>query len=244
MAKRIGGVLFTGGGDPLTGELLPLEQAILGRAGGLALFLVTEEMRDLAEAWREVYRRALQARETGVLVLKKRAVAEDRALAERVAEAPLVWLASGDLERFLDLLAGSRLAAALARVVAQGGVVGAFGATSGVLGATAVLPREEGLGYGYGLGLLPGVVAMPGFERPRGFLALAEATAAQPDLTGLGLVRGSAVWVSPEGEAWVSLGRVARLAAEASEVRSGSIRNLSVDLLAAGARFKVPAYRA
>ncbi len=237
-----GGYLITGGGDPLTGEYNFLEQRLLFASGGQVLFLVTEDVRELAQAWREVYARVLGAKATGLVVLKSREVALDRSLARRVAEARLVWLASRAPQALLERLRDTPLQRALAAVVAGGGHLGAFGETSAVLGATAPLPEGERLAFTYGLALLPGVVAFPGFERPGSFEALAQATAAQPDLTGVGLPSGSAVGVDLEGNARVLQGRVTRLGAGESRVFRTSIRGLVADLLAAGERFKLPVY--
>ncbi len=237
-----GGYLITGGGDPLTGEYNLLEQRLLFASGGQVLFLVTEEVRELAQAWREVYARVLGAKATGLVVVQSREVALDRALARKVATARLVWLASRWPQRLLDRLKDTPLLKALATVVAAGGHLGAFGETGAVLGATAALPEGERLAFTYGLALLPGLVAFPGFERPGSFEALAEATAAQPDLTGVGLPRGSAIGIDLKGNARVLQGRVTRLGAGESQVSRESIRGLVADLLAAGERFKLPVY--
>ncbi len=237
-----GAFLLTGDGDPLTGAYRLLEQRVLFLAGGSVLFIVTQESQDLAQAWREVYVQGLGAKRTGLVVLRKRAVAEDRALTEQVAAARLVWLASSHPEALLDFLVGSRLVEALASVVVRGGFVGAYGVASAIFGATAPIPVPEGLRYRYGLGLVPGVVVLPGFDQGGRFEALAEATAAHPDLVGIGLPRGSAVQIGAEGDAEVLAGRIVRLEAAASELFRKTIRNLQADLLAAGERFKVPVY--
>ncbi len=241
--RALGGYLLTGGGDPLTGEFKGLEQERLFAAGGRVVFLVDPALAEAAAAWREVYIRGLGARATGIVVLRGRATAHDRALAQKLAQVPLVWLAGGDPGRVLADLKDTPLARALSAVVAGGGTVGAFGAASGLFGATAAFSRGEGHTFAYGLALLSGAVALPGFDRPGAFEALAEATAAQPDLVGLGLPRGAAVWIDARGEGRVLSGRAARLVATGARVEGASLLGLSVDLLAAGARFRVPVYQ-
>ncbi len=241
--RALGGYLLTGGGDPLTGEFKGLEQERLFAAGGRVVFLVDPALAEAAAAWREVYIRGLGARATGIVVLRGRATAHDRALAQKLAQVPLVWLAGGDPGRVLADLKDTPLARALSAVVAGGGTVGAFGAASGLFGATAAFHRGEGHTFAYGLALLSGAVALPGFDRPGAFEALAEATAAQPDLVGLGLPRGAAVWIDARGEGRVLAGRIARFVASGIQVRGRSLHGLLVDLLAAGARFQVPVYQ-
>ena len=241
--RERGGYLLTGGGDPLTGEYKTIEHERLFAAGGRAVFLVDPSLTEAAAAWREVYARGLGARATGLVVVRGRAAAADRTLAQRLAQAPLVWLAGGEVDRLLADLKDTPLARALAAVVAGGGTVGAFGAASGLFGATAPLPTGEGMAFAYGLALLPGTVVLPGFERPGAFEVLAEATAAQPDLVGLGLARGAAVWIDARGEGRVLAGRVLRLTAAGARVRGPSLRGLSADLLAVGERFRVPVYQ-
>ena len=241
--RERGGFLLTGGGDPLTGEYKTIEHERLLAAGGRAVFVVDPPLSEAAAAWQEVYARGLGARATGVVVLRSRAAATDRTLAQKLAQAPLVWLAGSEPSRLLETLKGTPLAQALAAVVAGGGTVGAFGAASGLLGATAALPSGEGLVFSYGLALLSGAVVLPGFERSGAFERLAEATAAQPDLVGLGLPRGAAVWIGARGEGRVLSGRALRVSAGGAQVHGKSLRGLTVDLLAAGERFRVPVYQ-
>ncbi len=239
---KLGGFLLTGGGDPLTGEYKAIEHERLVAAGGRAVFLVDEALTQAVDAWREVYTKVLGARAVGVVVVRQRASAADRRVAHQLAQAPLVWLACGDPDRLLANLQGTPLAQALAAVVRGGGTVAAFGAASGLLGATASLPRNEGVAFAYGLGLVAGAVVFPGFERPSAFESLAEATAGQPDLVGIGLPRGAALWIGRRGEARVVQGRVLRVSASAARVSGASLKGLEVDLLPAGERFVVPVY--
>jgi len=82
-------------------------------------------------------------------------------------ESPLIFAVFPvliDPTRLLADLKDTPLSRALAAVVAGGGTVGAFGAASGLFGATAPLPTGEGMAFAYGLALLSGTVVLPGSE--------------------------------------------------------------------------------
>ena len=88
--------------DPLRGALNRVEARLIEEARGEALFLIPYALRDLAEAWRLVYR-DLGLRRGRVVYLRRREEAFDPEVARRVAESPLVILAAESLPEFLDL---------------------------------------------------------------------------------------------------------------------------------------------
>ena len=108
--------------DPLRGALNRVEARLIEEARGEALFLIPYALRDLAEAWRLVYR-DLGLRRGRVVYLRRREEAFDPEVARRVAESPLVILAAESLPEFLDLIRNSLLLQALAEVYRQGGGV-------------------------------------------------------------------------------------------------------------------------
>ena len=105
--------------DPLRGALNRVEARLIEEARGEALFLIPYALRDLAEAWRLVYR-DLGLRRGRVVYLRRREEAFDPEVARRVAESPLVILAAESLPEFLDLIRNSLLLQALAEVGGRG----------------------------------------------------------------------------------------------------------------------------
>ena len=71
--------------DPLRGALNRVEARLIEEARGEALFLIQYALRDLAEAWRLVYR-DLGLRRGRVVYLRRREEAFDPEVARRVAE--------------------------------------------------------------------------------------------------------------------------------------------------------------
>ena len=71
--------------DPLRGALNRVEARLIEEARGEALFLIPYALRDLAEAWRLVYR-DLGLRRGRVVYLRRREEAFDPEVARRVAE--------------------------------------------------------------------------------------------------------------------------------------------------------------
>lgn len=218
--------------DPLRGALNRVEARLIEEARGEALFLIPYALRDLAEAWRLVYR-DLGLRRGRVVYLRRREEAFDPEVARRVAESPLVILAAESLPEFLDLIRNSLLLQALAEVYRQGGGVVAVGEAAGLLGEAAFYALEGEVRAGFGLALLPQVE-----ERGR-FLALSRLVADNPDLVGLGLLENTALrLLRGLGEVWA--GGVTLVDAGGAEYTGRGVRGLRVDVLSTGERFPLP----
>jgi len=117
----------------------------------------------------------------------------DVLLLRAIDEADAVWIDGGRTFRFMDRFGETAAAAAIARVLERGGVVGGSSAGCQVLGQLLVRgdPRTNRAmtdpGYLEGLGLLPGVVLDAHFrDRDRG-PQLAELVGAHPQILGLGV---------------------------------------------------------
>ncbi|HGY10113.1 MAG TPA: cyanophycinase [Oceanithermus profundus] len=237
--RSTGWFVLLGQADPLRGETRPVEERLLEMSGGVVLFVAPRPMLPLVEAWREIFH-THGARHTGVLALSRREQAMDPRLAGQVADAPLVLLVDERGERLLELIEGSRLVQALASVHLRGGVVAAALEASPLLGSAVPLGGSSGPAVRYGLGLLPGLTVQEAFEGAGAFHRLSEVVIGRPDLLGLGLERGAAVLVGPEGRAEVVAGRVALLDASAVRSSPAAVHGLRVDVLASPARFEVP----
>lgn len=218
--------------DPLRGALNRVEARLIEEARGEALFLIPYALRDLAEAWRLVYR-DLGLRRGRVVYLRRREEAFDPEVARRVAESPLVILAAESLPEFLDLIRNSLLLQALAEVYRQGGGVVAVGEAAGLLGEAVFYALEGEVRAGFGLALLPRVE-----ERGR-FLALSRLVADNPDLVGLGLLENTALrLLRGLGEVWA--GGVTLVDTGGAEYTGRGVRGLRVDVLSTGERFPLP----
>ncbi|WP_456412761.1 cyanophycinase [Oceanithermus profundus] len=239
--RRSGWFALLGHADPLRGETRAVEERLLEMAGGVVLFVTPKAMLPLVEAWREIFH-THGARHTGVLALSRREQAMDARIAGQVAEAPLVLLVDEQGERLLELITGTRLVNALAQVHLRGGVVAAALEASPLLGSAVPLGRGETPAVRYGLGLLPGLAVQEAFEGAGAFHRLSEVVIGRPDLLGVGLERGAAVVVGPEGRAEVVAGRVALLDASGARSSPAAVHGLRVDVLAAPARFEVPLF--
>ena len=224
--------------DPLRGALNRVEARLIEEARGEALFLIPYALRDLAEAWRLVYR-DLGLRRGRVVYLRRREEAFDPEVARRVAESPLVILAAESLPEFLDLIRNSLLLQALAEVYRQGGGVVAVGEAAGLLGEAAFYALEGEVRAGFGLARLRGLALLPRVEERGRFLALSRLVADNPDLVGLGLLENTALrLLRGLGEVWA--GGVTLVDAGGAEYTGRGVRGLRVDVLSTGERFPLP----
>ncbi len=226
--------------DPLRGTLRGQEARLLERARGEAVFLVPYPFREMAEAWRLVYRE-LGLKRGRVVYLRRREEAFDPEKARMVAQGPLVLLAAEGLRDFLNLIRNSPILQALEAVYHQGGGVVAVGETGGILGEAAFYPWEGGVRAGLGLALLRGLVLLPRVEERGRFLALSQLVSQNPDLLGLGLLENTALRLSEGlGEVWA--GGVTVVDAGGAEFTPRGVKGLRVDVVAAGERFPLPGW--
>ncbi len=239
--QRPGWFALLGRGDPLRGETRAVEGRLLELSGGVVAIVAPRKTLPLLEAWREILLTQGASRVV-LLGLSRREQAQDRSLAGKLAEIPLVILAAEEADEMLQLISGTPLTAALSEVYRRGGVVAAALEAAPLLGETAPLGSAGNPRLRYGLGLLRGVAVEESFESAGAFHYLSEVILGRPDLVGIGLERGSAVLVGFGGQAEVLAGRVALL--DASEVRAspGAVRGLRVDVLGPHARFALPSF--
>lgn len=224
--------------DPLRGALRRVEARLLEEARGEALFLVPYPLRDLAEAWRLVYR-DLGLKRGRVLYLRRREEAFDPEVAGQVAQSPLVLLAAEGLPEFLDLIRQSLLLQALLEVHRKGGGVVALGEAAGLLGEAAFYALEGEVRARLGLALLKGLALLPKVEERGRFLALSRLVADNPDLVGLGLLENTALrLLRGLGEVWA--GEVTLVDAGGAEFTHRGVKGLRVDVLSEGERFLLP----
>ena len=189
--------------DPLRGALNRVEARLIEEARGEALFLIPYALRDLAEAWRLVYR-DLGLRRGRVVYLRRREEAFDPEVARRVAESPLVILAAESLPEFLDLIRNSLLLQALAEVYRQGGGVVAVGEAAGLLGEAAFYALEARSGRGSASPSSGGSPSFPGWRSGGGFWPFPAWWRTTPTSWG------SAFWKTPPSASFGASGRCGR----------------------------------
>ncbi len=109
--------------------------------------------------------------------IRTRAHAEQPSWRERLGSAPFLYLAGGDPGHLATVLAGTPAWAGVLDAVGAGAVVAGSSAGAMVFGSRMIRPGAGGTEPG--LGLLPGVVVLPHFERwPAQLAQVADALAA------------------------------------------------------------------
>jgi cyanophycinase len=153
----------------LDAELL----AATGRARPRVAILPTASAPDGEEVFRRwaamgiEHFEALGAEVEAVLV-RDRAEADEPASVQAVAEADLIYMSGGDPAHLYRSLSGSALWSAALDVHRRGGVIAGCSAGAMVLGSRQALFRRTPhlpLRYGPALGIVPGVAALPHYDK-------------------------------------------------------------------------------
>ena len=253
-----GTLVLIGGGCSAEGEALgTFVRRSRAREGGRIVGFTTASSDPMgsAIAWRNDLAIA-GATNVEIPIVDRREVAQDKRIAELVAEAQGIFLGGGDQVHLVATIGGSRVGDAIREAYRRGAVVcgtsaGAAALTETILAGGEV--DEEGVStdmhIGPGLGLL-GFRAMidTHFAERRRLHRLFVAIASNPDLMGLGIDEDTALVVDGHlgevvGKGGVTFvdGRGVRFD-NANEVTSGSRLTLSylrVGLLGPGYQFNL-----
>lgn len=192
-----GWLALLGGGEFTFGETVDVDRAWMakvppGPVGFLPAASGSTEYGDyLASYLAEGFDRELE-----VLPIYRRRDARRAKNLERIAGCAAVYVGGGVTDHLLEVLADEPAGAALARKLADGGVVVGIAGAAQVFGVAvrSLLARE----VVPGLGWLPGGVVEPNFDpghdrRLRELLAFAGAT------WGVGIPAGAALLLGPDG---------------------------------------------
>jgi cyanophycinase len=169
------GKMVLAGGDELRPGCEEMDQKILQAAGGpqaQVIFLPTAVARHYPQAaarTASAYFSRLGARCTVAMILTR----QDAELPEYISmieSGTLIYLAGGDPDVLLDVLAGSAVWAAVLRVYERGGVVGGSSAGAMVMCSHTLLPgrrADDQVPWVAGLGLVRHTLVLPHYVAPR-----------------------------------------------------------------------------
>jgi cyanophycinase len=214
------------------------ETTILSRfvelAGGPeARVVVISTASSLGEAATEAYRRALA--DLGVadvvgLRPEERSQADDPATADALDAATGVFLTGGNQSRLTQVVAGTRLADALANAHDRGAVLAGTSAGASALAAHMVAfgrsgptPRNRMVHLSAGLGILQGIVVDQHFQERGRIGRLLALVAQSPSLLGVGIDEDTCAIVHPDGTLNV-LGKGAVTIVDGSHLRTDAYR--------------------
>lgn len=193
-----GWLVIAGGGDFLANETLDIDAQVLGRTisfGPLALIWAAG---DDEQADRYLEHLDDLGGRTGYLI--DIVTEDDDAIDSQLSEAGIIVLCDGpNLQRLKNALSGAALTA-MAKAYANGATIYAQGRTAAVLGSWANL-KDEALQPG--LSWIEDAIILPGYDADQAE-KLKQWVQDEPDSYGIGLGKGAAIALSPEGamEIW------------------------------------------
>lgn len=177
------------------------------------------------------------------------------AAAQAVAAAKALFFTGGDQRRLVDQVAGTPVEQEMRALHARGGLIAGTSAGASALGKVMITsgPDEETTDVGAmqmaaGFGLVPGVIIDQHFAERGRIGRLVAALARRPGLLGIGIDENTAVRIDAGWIEVLGSGNVTIICSAAATFRAApppdgvvSVRNLDVQVLAAGDRFEMPA---
>jgi len=240
-ARTIGGHLLIVGGGPIPPEIIRRFVELAGGSGKARIVVFPMASGD-SDAGIEMTAdlEKLGARAERIVLDHAQADAEEAV--KRLDGATGIWFGGGDQVKLTAALAGTRVEAAMHRLLAAGGVLGGTSAGAAVMTTPMLTGEEKHVGglrpprdpkdslAAYmtvardnvetvpGFGFLPGAVVDQHFIRRRRSNRLLSVILEHPELVGVGLDESTAVEVGPDGR-WRVLGESAAMIFDARRAR-------------------------
>ncbi len=201
------GHLVLNGGGPKPAVVM---QRFVDLAGGIdadfVVFPTASEEADTGDYYRGLLMDEYGCRNVTAVEVHDRDDAIDAAIAARVRQADGIWFAGGDQRRITEALLDTPVGAAVVEAWQRGATVG--GTSAGTACQSGLMITGDGdfdvitadnVVLWPGLGLFPGVIVDQHFVARRRHNRLISVVLEHPELVGVGVDEGTAVWVRPDG---------------------------------------------
>ncbi len=211
-----GDLVLIGGGSKPAAAMTRFVELAGGRDAAIIVFPTASEAPDTPTYYEKLFGEELGCSDVFVAPVHERADALDEALAARVAAAGGIFFGGGDQRRITAALDGTPVGEAVRDAYERGAVVG--GTSAGTACQSPLMITGDGdftvltagnIVLTEGLGLFRGVIVDQHFVARRRANRLLSVVMEHPDLVGVGVDEGTAVWVRPDntflvlGDGWV-----------------------------------------
>ncbi len=201
-----GNLVLIGGGSKPPAAMAKFVELAGGPGAPIVVFPTASEVSDTGEIYRRLLTDEYGCRDVRPLPVHTRTDAMSEEVAAEVGSAGGIFFAGGDQRRITAALLGTPVGDAVQLAFERGAVVGGTSAgtacQSGLMitgdGDFAVLD-EGAVVMTPGLDLFPGVIVDQHFIVRRRLNRLLTAVMEHPDLLGIGIDEGTAVWRRPNG---------------------------------------------
>jgi len=211
-----GNLVLIGGGSKPAAAMTKFVELAGGPDAAIIVFPTASEAADTPAYYRDLFGKELGCSDVFVAPVHERADALDEVLAARVAAAGGIFFGGGDQRRITSALNGTPVGEAVRDAYERGAVIG--GTSAGTACQSPLMITGDGdftvLTAGNvvlteGLGLFRGVIVDQHFVARRRANRLLSVVMEHPDLVGVGVDEGTAIWVRPDstflvlGDGWV-----------------------------------------
>ncbi len=211
-----GNLVLIGGGSKPPAAMTKFVELAGGPDAAIVVFPTASELSDTGEVYRALFMEEYGCRDVRPLPVHSREDAMSEELAAEVAAAGGIFFAGGDQRRITAALLGTPVGDAVRRAFQRGAVVG--GTSAGTACQSGLMITGDGdfdvldqgaVALAPGLDLFPGVILDQHFVARRRLNRLLTVVMEHPDLLGIGIDEGTAVWRRPDGtfqvlgEGWV-----------------------------------------
>jgi len=206
-SPRAGHLVLIGGGDKPADAMRKFVELAGGKDAPIVVIPTASSEADAAEYYEKLFREELGCTDAVALRIRSRADASRADFAALARKARGVFFGGGDQIRITNALLGTPVGDAIAAAFAEGAVVGGTSAgtacqsekmITGEGDFTQVRTRSVELWKGLGF-LPPDVVVDQHFLRRQRQNRLLSVVLENPDLLGVGVDEGTAIWVRPDG---------------------------------------------
>lgn len=206
-SPRAGHLVLIGGGDKPADAMRKFVELAGGKDAPIVVIPTASSEADAAEYYEKLFREELGCTDAFSLRIRSRADASRPDFVALARKARGVFFGGGDQIRITNALLGTPVGDAIAAAFAEGAVVGGTSAgtacqsekmITGEGDFTQVRTRSVELWKGLGF-LPPDVVVDQHFLRRQRQNRLLSVVLENPDLLGVGVDEGTAIWVRPDG---------------------------------------------
>lgn len=206
-SPRAGHLVLIGGGDKPADAMRKFVELAGGKDAPIVVIPTASGEPDAAEYYEKLFREELGCSDAVALRIRSKADASRADLVALARKARGIFFGGGDQIRITNALLGAPVGDAIAAAFAEGAVVGGTSAGTACQSERMITGegdftqvRTRSVELWQGLGFLPhDVVVDQHFLRRQRHNRLLSVVLEDPELLGVGVDEGTAIWVRPDG---------------------------------------------
>lgn len=218
-APQVKGHLVLNGGGKKPASVMNKFIDLAGGKDALILVIPTaSELEDTGDYYRDLFMKDFGCTNVVPLKLKKQAHAKNPETVALIAKAGGIWFSGGDQRRIIKVIKDTPVGDAIAKAYAAGATLGGTSAGTACMSGKMITGDGDfdrmtanNVEMWQGLGFFPHAILDQHFVARGRQNRLISVTLENPELFGIGVDEGTAVWLKPDqtievvGEGWVQI---------------------------------------